>query len=420
MKTPEHLMFPDEPVRMGADEADRLFVHAARSGASDITLQTDRPVFLEVHGVLYPVTRRALDNHELSAIINGIYGQNASAMIKQGIDLDPSHEVRVGRTERYRFRVNATACYAGFEDGMQITVRIIASQPPRLADLDIEPEIRDNCRPDNGLVVITGGTGNGKSTILAAVVRSFLEDADLSKKIITYEAPIEYVYDEIESLNSLVSQHEIPRNVKSFPHAVRNSLRRAPKIILVGESRDPETISAALEASETGHALYTTVHSNSVAETIYRMVNMFPQAERSTKMFEILESLRLVVTQRLVRTVDGKRTGLREFLVFTEAMRDRLRSARDLREVTEMITMMVREHGQSMARAASKALSRGLIDASVAARFESAGQLFEEVVQESRPRTTSASSVASASIAAPARDDGLSVDDESQIEEVTS
>lgn len=368
--TPKEVMLENPPMRFDQESFDRLLTHAARVGASDVTLQTDKPVTLELHGLLHPIMARTMDTHELGSIMNAIYGQNAFALIKQGKDLDPSYEVKVSRKERYRFRVNATACYAGFEDGIQITIRIISSNPPKIADLGIEEDLATAFRQDNGLVVITGSTGSGKSTLLAAVMRGFLEDPSISKKIITYESPIEYVYDELDSKHSLISQHEIPRHIPNFPHAVRNSLRRAPKIILVGESRDPETINAALEASETGHTLYTTIHSNSVAETVYRMVNMFPANERSAKTFEIIEALRVIVTQRLVRTVDGRRTALREYLIFDQSFRDQLRQFETLRELVECISARVESHGQSMEAAAKKAYEQGLIDLATCRRFE--------------------------------------------------
>jgi defect in organelle trafficking protein DotB len=306
-----------------------------------------------------------------------MYGQNATAMLKQGMDLDFSHEIKVSREERYRFRVNATSSYAGFEDGIQITCRVISSRPPTLSDLNVEPALVSGFYPDHGLVVIAGPTGSGKSTLLAAAVRSILEDPSVSKKILTYEAPIEYVYDEIHSQRSLISQHEVPRHIKSFPQSVRNALRRAPKIILVGESRDSETVSAALEASETGHALYTTVHANSVPETIYRMVNLFHPAERATKRLELLESVQTVATQRLVRTVEGKRTALREWLHFTEDIRMTLRGCESLREVVEVLSKETAQKKQTLRDAAIRALDAGLISPETAGRYTQSHALYE-------------------------------------------
>lgn len=368
-----------DPIRFGEKECDQLFIHAAKVGASDINIQTGRQVFLEVNGQHWPVTKKALDNHEVANIINGIYGQNGSAMMRQGIDIDPAYELRPSKTERYRYRVNASSCYAGFEDGIQITARIISSKPPLLSDIKIEKDITDNFFPENGLVLISGATGSGKSTTLAAHIRYAYEDESRSFKLITYESPIEYVYDELKSGNSLISQHEIPKHIKTWSGAIRNAMRRAPDYILVGECRDAETIDAALEASNTGHTLYTTLHANSVPEVFYRMVNMFTPNERNTKMYEILSSARMIVTQRLVRSTTGGRCGLREYLVFDEETREELRRCETLREMTISISERVKERKQSMYDNALRAFEAGLITEKVADSFRVQGELYANV-----------------------------------------
>lgn len=371
--------FFGDAIRFGIDECDQLFIHAAKVGASDINIQSGRPIFLEINGEHWPVTKKSLDKHETANIINGIYGQNGSAMMRQGVDIDPAYELRPSKTERYRFRINASSCYAGFEDGMQITARIISSKPPLLSDIKIDQGITDNFYPENGLIVISGATGSGKSTTLAAHIRHAYEDENRSFKLITYESPIEYVYDELKSDRSIISQHEIPRHIKSWSGAVRNAMRRAPDYILVGECRDAETIDAALEASNTGHTLYTTLHANSVPEVFYRMVNMFSPNERNTKMYEILSSARMIVTQRLVRSQSGGRCGLREYLVFDDETRETLRRCETLREMTLSISEMVRDRKQTMYDNALRALEAGLISEQMAESFRYRGELYAKV-----------------------------------------
>ena len=156
---------------------------------------------------------------------------------------------------------------------------------------------------------------SGKSTFLASVFRYLLENDP--KHILTYEAPIEFVYDEIKEKKGVIAQSEIPTNLPSFARAVRNSLRRAPDVILIGESRDPETISGCITASQTGHAVYTTTHVNSVAASISRLVGEFPSEERSSMALKVLDAVRTIVHQRLIKKHDGSgRVAVREYMIF--------------------------------------------------------------------------------------------------------
>lgn len=375
-------MMPDEPLRFNEHALDELLLHASRLGASDITIQTGHNVMMELHGDLYRITRRELDNMELSTVVNVLAGEGSSALIKQGMAVDPSYEIRPKRDERYRFRVNATACYAGLEDGIQITIRVIASEPPLLGTMDVEPSMLAACRPDNGMVVISGQTGSGKSTLMSAIMRDIAEDPAVCKKIVTYEAPIEYVYDTIVSRSS-ICQTELPRHIRGgFDEAVPNVLRRATDIVLVGESRNTETIRSAISASDSGQAVYTTFHAGTVTETVYRMINMFPHEERSAKMFELVEALRLIVNQRLVKRPDGKRTALREFLVFDYETRRQLRQCETIRAMALKLGELIQTRGQSYQMAARRAFAKGMIEAQVAESYEYSGQLFAAAEKE--------------------------------------
>ncbi|TID99637.1 ATPase, partial [Acinetobacter junii] len=149
-----------------------------------------------------------------------------------------------------------------------------------------------------------------------------IETSDSNRKVLTYESPIEFVYDEIETISAVVSQSEIPRHLPNFADGVRNALRRKPRLIMVGECRDAETISAALEAALTGHPVYTTLHTSGVAETMRRLVTSFSGEERLGRTIDILETIRLCIWQKLVPTVDERRVALREYLVFDEEVRD--------------------------------------------------------------------------------------------------
>lgn len=356
----EHIM-PNEPSRFTDTALEQLLVHCNHLNASDITIQSEQPVMAEIYGRLKPVTHRRLSNTEVADLLNIIYGPNGTTQISSGTDIDTHYEVRPSRHQRYRHRVNATGCEACGHEAIQITLRIIPSCPPPLDSLALPQEILDAMAPQEGVIYVTGATGSGKSTLLASIMRELAEQPDANRKILTYESPIEFVYDEIKMPSAIVSQTEIPRHLPTFASGVRNALRRKPHVILVGESRDAETIQATLEAALTGHPVYTTLHSNGVAETIRRLVGSFAKAERDGRTIDIIETCRLIIWQRLVPSTDGARIPLREYLVFNEALRDKLLSY-DPEKITEKTRELLHTHGQPMITDVEKAYKNHLLD----------------------------------------------------------
>lgn len=354
------ILFPNEPTRFTRGEMDRLLVFCYQQGASDITLQTAEPVIAEVYGKLVKVTRRKLSNAEVSDMLNEIYGPNGTTQLLSGKDVDTHYEVRPSRTERYRFRVNGTGCMVDAHDAIQMTLRTIPSKPPSLETLDIPDSLLEALTPEEGVVYVTGATGSGKSTLLAGIIRYICEQEDSHRKILTYEAPIEFVFDAVQKPTCVVSQSEIPRHLSGFAAGVRNALRRKPRLILVGEARDEETISAVMEAALTGHPVYTTLHSNGVAEVMRRLVTTFPADERHGRTLDLIETIRLIIWQKLVPRPDGKRIALREYLVFDEYVRDRL-SQEDPENVTSVTRQLLKERGQPMLVEAEKYFQQGLI-----------------------------------------------------------
>lgn len=355
----EHLM-PEEPTRFTPVFMDKMLEHAQRLNASDITIQTGAPIYVEVYGNLWKITNRPLSNTELGDLINSIYGPNATTQLLSGKDIDTHYEFRPHRGVRFRYRVNATACLVDGHDAMQLTLRTIPTTPPKLETMGLPDNILKALAPQEGIVFITGATGSGKSTLLASIIRNLIEIEDSNRKVLTYEAPIEFVFDEIETTSSIVSQSEIPRHLPSFAEGVRNALRRKPRLIMVGECRDAETISAALEAALTGHPVYTTLHTSGVAETMRRLVTSFAGEERLGRTIDILETIRLCIWQKLVPTVDGKRVALREFLVFDEEARDILLES-DPNEITTTTRRLVRQRGQLMTLDAKEKFEQGII-----------------------------------------------------------
>lgn len=360
IKNPD-MTWPDEPLRLKDEDVDPLLLWCVKQGSSDISFQTDRPLYNEIDGVLRPGTKRPLDSADLSIVMTKIYGTEAMAQMASGTDLDLSYEIRPDRKTRVRFRVNMTPILVQGRNGVQITMRTLPNEPPTLDVLGIEDEIRDNWAPRQGLVLITGPTGSGKSTLLAAGNRMLIEREEGCGKMLTYESPIEYTYDTVTSDKSLVAQSEIPRHLKTFSAGIRNALRRKPEIILVGEARDRETMAAAIEAGQTGHAVYSTVHTMGVASTIRRMVGTFEPEERTERAYALMETLRMIVTQALVPKIGGGRQGVREWMIFSDDLREKyLGMHHD--DWAATILQDISDHGQTMAKSAKGFYEENVIE----------------------------------------------------------
>jgi defect in organelle trafficking protein DotB len=358
-----------EPGRFAEGDLNLILEHCTKFEVSDITIQTGESVIMEEYGKLHKLTRKLLSNAEVGDLLNGIYGANGTTRLLSGEDIDTNYEFKPNRSERLRFRVNATACLVDGHDGIQITLRTIPTDPPLLSDLDVDKGLFDGLKPEDGCVYVTGVTGSGKTTLLASIIRNIAEDPNEHRKILTYESPIEFVYDNIDNPTAVISQTEIPKHLPSFEHGVRNALRRKPRLILVGESRDYETINAVLDAALTGHPVYTTVHSNGVAETVRRLVGSFPKNERAGKTIDIIETLRLIVWQKLVPSKDGKQTALREYLVFTDKIRDELLSG-DVENITANIRKVLKSKKLTMLDAARDKHKAGIISSEVLKKIE--------------------------------------------------
>lgn len=355
-----------EPVRFTPDELDRLLVHGKAVGASDIYINTDHPVSARVHGRIVRLTCRRLNGAEVGDITCALYGgANADLQLRQGKPIDNAYSVRVDRDTSLRFRWCATGCLVNANFGIEIVLRELADVPPRLDPSEIHPKLLEGLFPKDGLVLVTGETGAGKSTLLASIIREIAERADSDTRVLTYEWPVEYVYDKIEAPSCLIVQASVPGDVPSFNEAIRNALRRDPDVIVVGESRDAETIRSAVLAAQTGHALYTTVHSNNVATTFLRLIQALPVSEAHSIMGSVIDSARAIVSQQLVPATDGRRVAVREFLVFDTRLRRELLSvaSADISLLPMRAAEMVAAHGQTMLRHANELFAAGRIDA---------------------------------------------------------
>ena len=353
------VLLDDEPPFLRLGELNALLLRAVELKASDIVLKPDDPVWLSLHGEWVRGTRRRINGPEISDLLNETARHpSASAQVGAGLAMDYAYVVPATRFTRNRFRVNATQCRTARGSGFELTLRPIPDQPPSLADLNLEPGIREALFPLYGLVLSTGPVGSGKTTGQASTLAHISRTR--RRRILTYEAPVEFDLDGIPDRIAPVTQMEIPNDLREFKDTVRNSLRRAGNIILVGECRDAETFRSLFEASETGVAVYSTAHTNSVADTISRTAGMFPWQERDGTVRAMIASLRLVVHQRLFPSPSGGRVAVREYLAFTPEIRKSLLKE-DYARIVPRIEEWVERAGQPLWKDAQAKAERGLI-----------------------------------------------------------
>ena len=273
-----------------------LLRFAADEGASDIHIQSSAPPMLRIAGEIRATTAPALSADDVREFIRAIApddrGADLDAEIVRGLDF--SHTV----PGLVRFRCSAYSHLGS----PAVTMRLIRTVIPSIDDLNLPKVVHDIALSRRGLTLLTGTTGSGKSTTLAAMVN--LVNETHAAKIITIEDPIEYLH---ESKKSLISQLEVGADTPSFDRALRGALRQDPDIVLVGELRDVETLRMALRAADTGHQVFSTVHSSNAPQTIERIIAMFPPAEHKLLLAQLANSIEAVISQRLIRTGDGGR-----------------------------------------------------------------------------------------------------------------
>ena len=352
--------YPDEPTsRWQPEEFQSLLIWGSKKGMSDLVTYSNDVIWIRLSGVWTQASKKSLESTEIEFILEKLSKNNAaSAQIKAGKDYDFSLEVKIDRNTKQRFRVCATACQDGWGTGISIVFRSIPDKPPTLKDMMIEQDLIDHAFPDAGLVLVTGTMGSGKSTLLAAILRDIAENQ--SKHIISYEEPIEFDLMNLNNKGPIV-QSSVPFHVKSFMDGIRNATRRAPDVLLVGESRDPVTFKGMLEAAEIGVAAYTTAHTRSVSETVTRIINVFPANQQNQIASTMISCLRLIVHQRLLASPKaGGRYAIREFLNITPSLRKELIKTKIV-DLIPTFEEMVKNHGTSLLQQAQKAVKNGYI-----------------------------------------------------------
>ena len=365
-----------DPFRFNhADQFKALMLETLAHGCSDIFIQPMTPVCARINGRMMAITRRDIDDGEVKSILKWAADRDtAHTDILEGKPVngryelfDPTAKAASGARVRYGYRVNAVPVLCEGTTSAQIVIRAIPTKPPAAAELDLSEAVLVAATPKTGIVYVAGATGSGKTTTFAAIIRHILEgDTPIKGNIVTYEEPIEFRFHMIESTHSVIVQSQVPDMIQNFYVGIREAMRRKPELIMIGELRDQETIRSAVEASLTGHAVFATVHASNVAAIARRLISRFPEGERATAIFDIIETSRFMMAQRLVRTRAGGLAAAREYLVFDEGIRDALLGLDQMGKVTQALKELVAERGHSFKREAARLYDNGVIDERVA------------------------------------------------------
>lgn len=338
---------------MAEIKLDDLLRFAQKQGASDLHLSSGLPPMIRVDGDVRRLNVPPLENNDLRDMVFSIMTDSQTKGFEETWEADFSTEVRGVA----RFRVNVF----NQNRGIAVVFRTIPSKVLSLEDLKAPEKFKEIIDVPRGLVLVTGPTGSGKSTTLAAMLNHINENKH--EHILTIEDPIEFVH---ESKKCLVNQREVHRDTQSFSNALRAALREDPDIILVGELRDLETIRLALTAAETGHLVFGTLHTSSAAKTIDRIIDVFPGEEKQLVRSMLSESLRAVVAQTLVKKIGGGRAAAHEVLVGTSAVKNLIREDK-VAQIYSMIQTGAQYGMQTLDQALLNLVKSGAIDKMTAA-----------------------------------------------------
>ena len=297
-------------------DISELLAFVVKNKASDLHLSAGLPPMIRVHGDVRRINLPAMDHSEVHGMIYDIMNDGQRKAYEENLECDFSFAI----PNLARFRVNAFVQ----NRGAGAVMRTIPSKILSLEELNAPKSFGDIANQPRGIVLVTGPTGSGKSTTLAAMVNHINENE--YGHILTVEDPIEFVH---ESKKCLINQREVGPHTLSFNNALRSALREDPDVILVGEMRDLETIRLALSAAETGHLVFGTLHTSSAAKTIDRIVDVFPAAEKDMVRSMLSESIRAIISQTLLKTKDGNgRVAAHEIMIGTPAIRNLIREAK--------------------------------------------------------------------------------------------
>ena len=296
-------------------DISNLLEIALEAGASDLHLSSGLPPILRIHGEMQTTTLPPLEQSQIKRLVYGIMSDRQIGEFEKNGEIDLAWEI----SKRARFRVNIFRQHRG----ITAVLRAIPINIPTLAELGLGGIYQKMTSKPRGLVLITGASGSGKSTTLAAMIKHINDNS--RKHIITLEDPIEYVHT---SNKSLVNQRQIGQHAISFDSALKSAMREDPDIIMIGEMRDLDTVRMALAAAETGHLVLATLHTCGAATSINRIIEMFPAEERQLVRSMLADSLQVVASQTLLQRKSGGRVVASEIMIATSAIKNLIRSDR--------------------------------------------------------------------------------------------
>ena len=346
---------------------NELLKYAVETKASDLHLSSGSIPMVRIDGVMQTLQLPAMTNEDMSKISQEILNDNQSKILTKQLEIDFSYEL-----ENFgRFRVN----FFNQINGLAAAFRIIPSSILSSEELSIPPIINQLAFLDKGLVLLTGPTGSGKSTTLAAMINHINENKN--KHIITVEDPVEYYHS---SIKSLINQRELGHSTHSFANALKSALREDPDVILVGEMRDLETIQLALTAAETGHLVLSTLHTSNAVKTIDRIIDVFPAGQKDQIRSMLSESLEAVIAQKLLLNKTGKgRIPASEILIVNSAVRNLIREDK-IYQIPSIIQSGAQEGMQSLDQDLQRLVSQGVIDKEEAQYVADNPELFEKAI----------------------------------------
>jgi len=305
-------------------DVSELLAFTVKNGASDLHLSSGESPMIRIHGDMTKIKMPSIEARDVQTMVYDIMNDQQRKVFEEHLELDFSFALG----DIARFRVN---CFKQYR-GMSAVFRVIPTEILTMEQLKCPEIFKDLAMLPRGICLVTGPTGSGKSTTLAAMMDYRNEHE--KGHILTIEDPIEFVH---QSKASLVSQRELGPHTKSFANALKAALREDPDVILVGEMRDLETISLALTAAETGHMVFGTLHTSSAPKTIDRLIDVFPAAEKDMVRAMLSESLKAVISQALLKTADGKgRIAAHEIMLGTPAVRNLIRE----NKIPQMVSVM--------------------------------------------------------------------------------
>ncbi|OGE79073.1 MAG: type IV pili twitching motility protein PilT [Candidatus Doudnabacteria bacterium RIFCSPHIGHO2_01_FULL_46_14] len=322
------------------------FKEAIKKDASDLHLVGGELPMLRIEGELQQIEEKPLTNKELETDIFSLISKEQAAKYNEEKELDFGYEL-----DGVRFRVNLHQ----EQNNIGLAARVIPAEIPTPEDLHFEPTLLEFSNLLDGLVLITGPTGSGKSTTIASII----EEINKTRKahIVTIEDPIEFIF---KDKKSLIEQREVGSDTKSFANALKYVLRQDPNVIFVGEMRDPETIATVLTAAETGHLVFSTLHTSSAAEAVERIVDVFEGSKQKQVLIQLSAVLRGIVAQQLIPAKDKGRAPAREILINTPAVANLIRE-NSISQIKSAIQTGVKEGMVSMENSLKQLVKEGWI-----------------------------------------------------------